>query len=453
MDAGTLARNQIRLHKAAKSGKFREVLELLNLGSRAEEVDDDGWSAFGRAASAGQAEICRLFLKRGTDANLRGTGGVTALHEAAMKGHARVVKILLRYGANPHQKSDYDMTPMDKAKSSVMDLLTADPKIFDSPTKRGHVHFEKKEKVLCEQDSHIYEAVVMDTKLDKGVTVYKIHFQGWKSQHDLWMPLDKVLQLNEENLIRMDEVYAEIPPQEEEVVEVSRKSKRGGKVLKKKATKKAKTFEPEPAEVPTPEIKEVKEPPSESRRAPPKPSVIQIIPIKLGAVEIMLTGTLHEQLMYDCEMIQSKKLLQVPRSPSVEDIIQSFKKTNPLAPGSEQPYAEAEFYGFTELFNRALGMFLLYRWERPQYAMLRNSANDVPPAQIYGGEHLLRMFVKLPELLISSGVHLPSNTEATSELDKIVSFVQALVIHVDATSETVFNTDYSNPNDDFAAQF
>ena len=47
----------------------------------------------------------------------------------------------------------------------------------------------------------------MDTKLDKGVTVYKIHFQGWKSQHDLWMPLDKVLQLNEENLIRMDEVY------------------------------------------------------------------------------------------------------------------------------------------------------------------------------------------------------------------------------------------------------
>ena len=50
-------------------------------------------------------------------------------------------------------------------------------------------------------------AVVMDTKLEKGVTVYKIHFQGWRAQHDSWVPLNKVLQLNEENLIRMDELY------------------------------------------------------------------------------------------------------------------------------------------------------------------------------------------------------------------------------------------------------
>ncbi|KAJ7007177.1 hypothetical protein NC653_006278 [Populus alba x Populus x berolinensis] len=40
---------------------------------------------------------------------------------------------------------------------------------------------------------------------------------------------------------------------------------------------------------------------------------------------------------------------------------------------------------------------LLYKSERQQYADA--IADDVSPSMVYGAEHLLRLFVKLPELL------------------------------------------------------
>jgi len=44
-------------------------------------------------------------------------------------------------------------------------------------------------------------------------------------------------------------------------------------------------------------------------------------------------------------------------------------------------------------FNKALGSVLLYKFERQQYSELRT--DDVLPCDLYGVEHLLRLFVQM----------------------------------------------------------
>jgi mortality factor 4-like protein 1 len=120
------------------------------------------------------------------------------------------------------------------------------------------------------------------------------------------------------------------------------------------------------------------------------------------------------------------KLVSVPRSPTVVEILQEFKdyviglgKNTTLAPpwGDSQLFADSSSIlssslrepelvlptivsGLQVYFDRSLGANLLYRFERPQYAEIRKQYVTGPKVQvgqekdmsaIYGAEHLLRM--------------------------------------------------------------
>jgi mortality factor 4-like protein 1 len=47
--------------------------------------------------------------------------------------------------------------------------------------------------------------------------------------------------------------------------------------------------------------------------------------------------------------------------------------------------------GLRHYFNRALGVFLLYRFERQQFAEIQKSLANKDFASAYGAEHLLRL--------------------------------------------------------------
>eukprot|EP01050_Picozoa_sp_SAG11_P037660 SAG11_NODE_14963_length_593_cov_0.884615_1_plen_96_part_00 len=60
-------------------------------------------------------------------------------------------------------------------------------------------------------------------------------------------------------------------------------------------------------------------------------------------------------------------------------------------------------WGRQEYFDKALGSFLLYPLERPQYAALLQAQAEGgesarSPAELYGAEHLCRLMLLLPEV-------------------------------------------------------
>ena len=55
--------------------------------------------------------------------------------------------------------------------------------------------------------------------------------------------------------------------------------------------------------------------------------------------------------------------------------------------------------GITIYFDKALGNNLLYRFERAQYVEQRRANPDKQMSEIYGAEHLLRLFGEFPILV------------------------------------------------------
>jgi mortality factor 4-like protein 1 len=87
----------------------------------------------------------------------------------------------------------------------------------------------------------------------------------------------------------------------------------------------------------------------------------------------------------------------LPRNPNVVNILQAYstaeKGARPKRPGSaEADIFEEVISGIQVYFDRCLGNILLYRFERQQYVDIRRSNDGKEMSEIYGAEHLLRLF-------------------------------------------------------------
>lgn len=70
-----------------------------------------------------------------------------------------------------------------------------------APQKQQLPPFQKDERVLCFHMEMLYEAKildVMDAENGDG-WLYKIHYKGWKSSWDDWVPQDRVRKFTDEN--------------------------------------------------------------------------------------------------------------------------------------------------------------------------------------------------------------------------------------------------------------
>jgi uncharacterized protein len=72
-------------------------------------------TALHAGASRGDAEIVKMLLEAGADANARQHGGFVPLHSAAANGNAPVAELLLLHGARAYAKTDDGKTPADMA--------------------------------------------------------------------------------------------------------------------------------------------------------------------------------------------------------------------------------------------------------------------------------------------------------------------------------------------------
>jgi len=70
-----------------------------------------------------------------------------------------------------------------------------------APPKVPQPPFSKDERVLCFHMEMLYEAKILDIQAGENGEgwQYKIHYKGWKSSWDDWVPQDRVRKFTEEN--------------------------------------------------------------------------------------------------------------------------------------------------------------------------------------------------------------------------------------------------------------
>ncbi|KAI9026827.1 MRG-domain-containing protein [Hyaloraphidium curvatum] len=269
----------------------------------------------------------------------------------------------------------------------------------------GQLTFAPNENILCFHGALIYEAKarltpwgaprrVLKAEYWEGATPeesgphYFVHYKGWKATWDEWVPEERALKLNDENLKRQKELVSlaktQGQPKKKGAAAPGGKDEKGpggdaaaqGKGAGSNKRKRETTVEKEEEF------------------------------LKKAEVKLAFPDVLKVQLVDDWEWItKQQKLVKVPREPNVDRILELYKESRAgkKAPVKDVPRSdevlEEVVNGIKVYFEKAVGNILLYRFERPQYQDLVRLETATSMTQVYGAEHLLRLFVQFPSLI------------------------------------------------------
>ncbi|BGP44867.1 Esa1p-associated factor [Rhodotorula kratochvilovae] len=262
----------------------------------------------------------------------------------------------------------------------------------------------------------MYEAKILKAEFwQKGVNKsgavgphYYVHYKGWKQTWDEWVPEERLCKFNEEGirkqkaLIEAQRARDAAEREAQKAAEAEGKVKAGGNVPSGSAAGGRGT----------------------GRGAKKREGEAEDEYMKRPEVKIAIPDNLKTQLVDDWEAItKNQQLVPIPRLPNVDTILNEWLIYLQNEEETRKRVAAEVAAGLGLYFNKALGNNLLYRFERgqyqEQYKLLQGT--DKQMSSVYGGEHLLRLFVNLPELL----AHTSLDPEAMSELkDHIQQFLQ-----------------------------
>ena len=259
--------------------------------------------------------------------------------------------------------------------------------------------YKKGESVLAFHGPLIHEASVEESVAKEApdgkakVKLYLLHYSGWSTHWDEWVPESRVLKATEENR----------QLQKDRVKEFQRAHKR-----KRDAQNEA-----------------------ANRQKQAKSAAA----LKAGAsVDEVLCAEIREQLrlphgaklklVEDWERItREKKLVALPRTPSINALLDEFLAAKARRTSHERLYGEV-CDGVRAYFNQALPTILLYKYERRQHRELKEKSHKSQAmSELYGAEHLLRLFVKFPELLSRCNMQREHMTVLVAKLGELLKFV------------------------------
>ncbi|BGP63807.1 Esa1p-associated factor [Rhodotorula toruloides] len=283
----------------------------------------------------------------------------------------------------------------------------------DGPSRRPKLAYAENEKALCFHGPLMYEAKVLKAEFwqkgsNKSGAVgphYFVHYRGWKQTWDEWVPEERLNKWNEENIRKQKALMEaqrlrDIAEREAARAEEAAKAKgamgtaaMGGRGTAR-GQKRGREGETEDEYMKRPEIK------------------------------ISIPDNLKIQLVDDWEAItKNQQLVPLPRVPNVDVILDEWLIYLQNEEEEKKRIAAEVAAGIGLYFNKALGNNLLYRFERGQYQeqYKRLQGTNKGMSSVYGGEHLLRLFVNLPELL----AHTSLDPESMAVLkDNIQQFLQ-----------------------------
>ncbi|KAJ0096389.1 hypothetical protein Patl1_28611 [Pistacia atlantica] len=138
-------------------------------------------------------------------------------------------------------------------------------------------------------------------------------------------------------------------------------------------------------------------------------------------IKIQIPSALKKQLVDDWEFVtQQDQLVKLPRSPNVDEILTKYIQYRTKKDGLMVDTVAEIMRGIRLYFDKALPAMLLYKKEREQYHDV--VIDNVSPSTIYGAEHLLRLFVKLPELLAYVNIEDETLTRMQQKLTDFLKY-------------------------------
>ena len=284
--------------------------------------------------------------------------------------------------------------------------------------------FDTEEKVLSYHGPLLYEASVIDRTVRQapdGVTkikLYLLHYSGWNSHWDEWVPESRLLKHNPQNL----------RVQKERVKEFQRAHKKRARAMTDVAGAAGAAGNAA----------------GKRKLGDGAPSADE----GLGEIreQLRLPQAMKLKLIEDWERItREKKLVPLPREPNIATLLDDFLQAKSKRTTHERLYGEVN-EGMRTYFNQSLGSILLYKYERKQFRDLKETAagKDKPLVELYGAEHLLRLFVKLPELLAQCKMQREHMQVLVSKLMELLKFIQA-------NKAKYFVTQYESATDEYLA--
>lgn len=231
------------------------------------------------------------------------------------------------------------------------------------------------------------------------MNAYFCHYKGWNSKWDEWVAPDRILEYNEANVKVLKELK-----------EMLRKPK----------------VKPKPkTESPAANSKKRGVAAAPGTQAPTKKKKPDAN--KTYEVSIFIKPELKYILVDDWEFVtKERKIINVPSahpvSAVIDDYLQYKKSENP-SPEALDVITEI-VHGLELYFNKSLSLVLLYKFERLQYLnLLKEHGDDLKPSEIYGVEHLLRLFVSLPGLIAQTTIDSVSIGILVKQSKDILEFI------------------------------
>ncbi|XP_057491736.1 protein MRG1-like isoform X1 [Actinidia eriantha] len=266
--------------------------------------------------------------------------------------------------------------------------------------------FSEGEKVLAYHGPRIYEAKVQKAEFRKKEWRYFVHYLGWNKNWDEWVGMDRLMKHTEENVLKQQAL-----DKKQQGVDKNSKAGRSAQT-KPKASSETKV-----------DKEDTKNNVTKGKKRKTDSGIEKDSASMKKLIKIQIPPTLKKQLVDDWEFITQKdKLVKLPRSPTVDNILTKYLAYRSKKDGMMTDSVGEILNGLRCYFDKALPVILLYKRERQQYH--EAVTTNVSPSSIYGAEHLLRLFVKFPELLAYVNIEEQTLVSLQQQLLDFLKFLQ-----------------------------
>ncbi|OMJ28201.1 Chromatin modification-related protein eaf3 [Smittium culicis] len=315
--------------------------------------------------------------------------------------------------------------------------------------------YEVGERVLCFHGPLLYEAKVMaieiwdksgPDQLESGPH-YFVHYKGWKQTWDEWLDDSRILKYTDDNLqkqkyLKQAAITSNKKKSSNETNTVTQSNSSVG-IRKSSGNLSGSTSG-------TPRLKGVADGDLDFHRGRKRgrdsiaekvfplfyypnlnsPRLIDGDLAKKPEFKFAVPNVLKVKLIDDWEFVTKEKLLvNLPRTPTVSQIIDQYnvylsENAEKRKSRKNEEISKEILVGLKHYFDKALGTILLYRFERYQYQEILQLHPDSKMSDIYGAEHLLRLFVQLPALVSQANMDDESLIVLKDYLSDFLKYLQ-----------------------------